>query len=119
MGGAVVVMFSTLGGAFITFCATEPDTTFKIEMQEGAGQIDLIFPRFMLSAGKYSISAALAITGAEWLVRTQEVVFEVEARDIFNSGFPPRAPQSMVAQEHSWEIVRAFFEAVECRASGW
>jgi lipopolysaccharide transport system ATP-binding protein len=106
MGGAVVVMFSTLGGAFITFCATEPDTTFKIEMAEGAGQIDLVFPRFMLSAGKYLISAALAITGAEWLVRTQEVVFEVEARDIFNSGFPPRAPRSMVAQEHSWEIVK-------------
>jgi lipopolysaccharide transport system ATP-binding protein len=105
-GGAVVVMISTLGGAFLTFCATEPDTTFKVELKQGPGEIDLIFPRFMLSAGKYLISAALTITGAEWLVRSQEVVFEVEARDIFNSGFPPRAPRSMVAQDHRWEIVK-------------
>lgn len=106
LGGAIAVMFSTLGGAFLTFCATEPDMTFKVELKQGAGEIDLIFPRFMLSAGKYLISAALVITGAEWLVRSQEVMFEVEARDIHHSGFPPRAPRSLVAQEHRWEIVK-------------
>jgi lipopolysaccharide transport system ATP-binding protein len=106
LGGAVVVIISTIGGASLTLCATEPDTTYKVELKEGAGEIDLVFPRFMLSAGKYLISAALAITGAEWLVRSQEVVFEVEARDIFQSGFPPRAPRSMVAQDHRWEIIK-------------
>jgi lipopolysaccharide transport system ATP-binding protein len=105
-GGAVIVIISTLGGAYLTFCATEPDGTFKVELKQGQNELDLIFPKFMLSAGKYLISASLAITGAEWLVRSQEVVFEVEARDIFNSGLPPRAPRSMVAQDHSWEIVK-------------
>ena len=74
--------------------------------QRRAGQIDLIFPQFVLSGGKYLISAALAITGAEWLVRSQEIVFEVEPRDIFQSGFPPRVPRSTVAQDHRWEIVK-------------
>jgi lipopolysaccharide transport system ATP-binding protein len=106
LGGAVVVIISTLGGAFVTFCATEPDNRFKVELKQGAGEIDLVFPRFLLSAGKYLISAALTITGAEWLVRTQEVVFEVEARDIFNSGFPPRVPRSLVAQDHNWEVIK-------------
>ncbi len=106
LGGSVVVAISTLGGTPLTFCATEPDTTFKIELNQGPGEIDLIFPQFVLSGGKYLISAALAITGAEWLVRSQEVVFEVEPRDIFHSGFPPRAPRSTVAQDHRWEIVK-------------
>jgi lipopolysaccharide transport system ATP-binding protein len=105
LGGAVVVIISSLGGVPLTFCATEPDATFKVELKKGPGEIDLIFPRFILSAGTYLISAALAITGAEWLVRSQDIVFEVEARDVFHSGFPPRAPRSIAAQEYRWEFV--------------
>jgi len=102
-GAAVVVIFSSLSGMWLTFCATEPDHVVKVEFNEGENMIDLVFPRFTLSAGKYLISAALAITNGEWLVRTEEVVFEVDARDVFNSGFPPRLPRSIFPQDHRWE----------------
>lgn len=102
-GACVVVIFQTLTGVTLNFFATQPDQTTKVEFHQGDNSIDLIIPQILLSAGKYLVSASLAIPNAEWLVRTEEVVFEVDARDIFGSGMAPRQQRHYLAQDYRWE----------------
>ncbi len=107
-GGAVVVTLESLTGVMLGFFATTPDQTLAVELNEGPNEIDLIVPKLLLSAGKYLIGASLAIPGArDWLVRSEEAVFEIEPRDIFSSGMAPRTDRHYVAHDYRWEQRRS------------
>jgi lipopolysaccharide transport system ATP-binding protein len=103
-GGGVVLIIQTLTGVALNFFANEPDQTQKIELKEGHNEVDLIVPQIMLAGGKYLVSASLGITNVEWMVRSQEVVFEVEPRDVFNSGMAPRTNRHYLVQDYRWEV---------------
>ncbi len=103
-GGAVVVTLQSLTGVMLGFFATQPDQSVKVELRQGANHIDLIIGQVMLSAGKYLIGASLAIPGAEWLVQSEEAVFEIEPRDVFSSGLAPRTNRHYVAHDYRWEL---------------
>jgi lipopolysaccharide transport system ATP-binding protein len=103
IGGGVCVIITTLTGLTLSLMATTPDQTVPTPFEVGHNQIDLILPQLQLSAGKYLISAHLAITNAEWLVRSEDRVFEVEPRDIFDSGMAPRNQRHYVAWDYRWD----------------
>nr|WP_290224452.1 ABC transporter ATP-binding protein [Trichocoleus desertorum] len=103
--GSVVVQISTLSGAVLTLCSTQPDSSFPIEFKKGINHVDCVFPRLMLSAGKYFIGVGLAIPHAEWLYREFEHgVLQVLPRDVFNSRLAPLQSRYVVPQEHTWEV---------------
>jgi lipopolysaccharide transport system ATP-binding protein len=103
LGGGVYVIIQTLTGVTLGFFATNPDRGVSLEFKQGHNEVDLVIPQLMLSAGKYLISASLGIHPVEWLVRSEEAVFEVEPRDIFNSGFAPHTQRHYLAQDYRWE----------------
>lgn len=103
--GSVVLQISTLSGVAITLCSTQPDSSFQTEFKEGMNQVDCIFPRLMLSAGKYLIGAGLAIPHTEWLYRELEHgILHVLPQDVFHSGTAPIHSRYIVPQEHNWEV---------------
>jgi lipopolysaccharide transport system ATP-binding protein len=103
--GSVVFQISTLSGVVITLCSTQPDSTFPIEFKPGMNQVDCVFPRLMLSSGKYLIGAALAIPNAEWLYRQLEHgLLHILPQDVFQSGLAPAYSRYVIAQEHTWEM---------------
>ena len=102
-GGSVVVIVQTLTGVSLSLFSTTPDQSVPVEFFQGENTIDLIIPKLMLSAGKYLISAHLAIPYVEWLVRSDDAVFEVEPRDVFDSGLAPRTPRYCLPMDYSWE----------------
>jgi lipopolysaccharide transport system ATP-binding protein len=103
--GSVVLQISTLSGAVLTLCSTQPDSGFPIEFKKGINHVDCIFPRLMLSAGKYFIGVGLAIPDAEWLYREFEHgVLQILPRDVFNSRLAPVQSRYVIPQEHTWEV---------------
>jgi lipopolysaccharide transport system ATP-binding protein len=102
--GSVVLKISTLSGATIALCSTYPDSNVKVEFAKGLNQVDCIFPKLSLSAGKYLIGAALAIPNSEWLYQELEhSTINVSARDVYSSGLAPHNSRYLLALEHSWE----------------
>lgn len=103
--GSVILQISTIAGTVITLCSTQPDSTVKIDFQQGINEVDCVFPRLMLSSGKYLIGAGLAIANAEWLFRELEQgIIEVFPKDVFNSGIAPLSSRYIVPQDHKWEL---------------
>lgn len=103
-GGSIAVVIQTLTGVPLNFFANEPDQAQKLSFKEGHNEVDLIVPQILLAGGKYLVSASLAVTYVQWLVRSREVVFEVEPRDVFNSGMAPRTTRHYVVQDYRWEV---------------
>jgi lipopolysaccharide transport system ATP-binding protein len=103
--GSVVLQISTLSGVVITLCSTQPDSTFQIEFKQGMNQVDCVFPRLMLSSGKYLIGAALTISNAEWLYQAlDQGILQVLPQDIFGSGLAPVSSRYLIPQENRWEV---------------
>lgn len=108
--GSVVLQLSTLSGTVISLCSTYPDSNFKLEFKEGMNQVDCIFPRLMLSSGKYLIGAGLAIPNVEWLYQELEYgVLNVLPQDVFGSGLSPVNSRYLIPQEHKWEMLQSQF----------
>ena len=104
--GSVVLQISTISGAVLSLCSTQPDRLVKVSFKQGLNQIDCVFPKLMLSSGKYFIGAGLAIANAEWLVRELEQgIIEVLPKDVFQSGLAPKNDRYIVPQEHTWEVL--------------
>ena len=102
--GSVILQISTLEGTVLSLCSTQPDSNFILKFEEGINQVDCVFPKFILSAGKYLIGAGLAIPNVEWLYRELERdVISVSTKDVYQSGFAPNSSRYLVPQEHSWE----------------
>jgi hypothetical protein len=104
--GSVVFQISTLSGVTLSLCSTQPDHAVIIEFKRGFNKIDCIFPKLMLSAGKYLIGAGLAVPNAQWLYKNlQHSVINVYPRDIYNSGLAPHTRRYFIPQEYIWEVV--------------
>jgi lipopolysaccharide transport system ATP-binding protein len=104
--GSVVLQISTISGAVLSLCSTQPDRLVKVGFKQGLNQIDCVFPKLMLSSGKYFIGAGLAIANAEWLVRElDQGIIEVLPKDVFQSGLAPKNDRYIVPQEHTWEVL--------------
>lgn len=105
--GSVLLYLYTLGGSLLTQCSTSPDSAYPMSIEPGINFVDCDFPRLMLSAGTFIIGAGLAIPNIEWLDnQPNAAMFEVYARDTFNSGLAPAAIRYPVAMEHFWQIPR-------------
>ncbi len=106
--GSVVFQISTISGTVLTLCSTQPDCVVKVDFKQGINQIDCIFPKLMLSSGKYLIGAGLAIANAEWLVRELEQgIIEVLPKDVYQSGLAPTSSRYIVPQEYTWEVSKS------------
>jgi lipopolysaccharide transport system ATP-binding protein len=103
-GGAVVFQIATTADTVLTICSTQPDSNFSTEFQEGMNQIDCVFAKFMLAAGRYVIGAGIAIPNLEWLYKELETsIIEVDARDVYSSGLAPQSPRYLIAHDYTWE----------------
>jgi homopolymeric O-antigen transport system ATP-binding protein len=103
--GSVELYIHTLEGSLLTRCSTYPDSAYSMSIEPGENFVDCTFPQLMLSAGSFVIGAGLAIPNTEWLYNEPNAAtFEVDARDIFNSGFAPAATRYPVAMDHFWRI---------------
>lgn len=106
--GSVVFQIATISGTVLSLCSTQPDRLIKVDFKQGINQIDCVFPKLMLSAGKYFIGAGLAIANAEWLVRELEQgIIEILPKDIFDSGLAPTSLRYIIPQEHTWEALKS------------
>jgi lipopolysaccharide transport system ATP-binding protein len=100
---SVVLYISTMNGTLLTLCSTSPDSAHPVSFQQGDGFVDCDFPSLALSAGAFIIGAGLAIPNVEWLDnRPHAAKLLVEPRDVFGSGFAPRASRYPVAMSHVW-----------------
>ncbi|MEH1929797.1 ABC transporter ATP-binding protein [Nostoc sp.] len=105
--GSVVLQISTLTGVVISLCSTQPDSSVSLEFCKGINQVDCVFPKLMLSSGKYLLGAGLAISNAEWLYKELEHgVVNIESQDVFNSGLAPAASRYIIPLPHAWETLQ-------------
>jgi lipopolysaccharide transport system ATP-binding protein len=103
--GSVEIQISTHLGSKLFQYSTEPLSGFKLEFSEGENYVDCILPKFPLSAGKYMISAGLAVPMIEWLCWHEEIAtLEVLEKDVYGSKVPPNLERSPIAIEHYWEV---------------
>jgi lipopolysaccharide transport system ATP-binding protein len=103
--GSVVLQLSTLSGLVISLCSTQPDHSISVEFKEGMNTVDCVFPKLMISSGKYLIGAGLAIPNAEWLYRElQYGVMNVGAQDVYHSGLAPAASRYLTPHDYNWEV---------------
>lgn len=106
-GVAVEVNISSMSGAVIHTCSTQPDRRIPVRLSEGISYIDCTFPRLLLSAGKYRIGAGISIPNERWLsAKLDRGVFEVEPRDVYGSGCSPMSSRYLIACEYEWGAVR-------------
>jgi lipopolysaccharide transport system ATP-binding protein len=103
--GSVVFQISTVSGLVVTLCSTQPDHSVAVEFKAGMNTVDCVFPKLMVSAGKYLIGAGLAIPNAEWLYRElQYGVLNVAAQDVYHSGFAPVSSRYLTPHDYNWEV---------------
>jgi lipopolysaccharide transport system ATP-binding protein len=103
--GSVAFQISTLSGLVISLCSTQPDHSISVEFKEGMNTVDCVFPKLMVSSGKYLIGAGLAIPNAEWLYRElQYGVMNVSAQDVYHSGLAPAASRYLTPHDYNWEV---------------
>lgn len=101
--GAVNLFFSTSYGQILAQLATQPDSRCELSLKEGTGYVDCEIYDFPFAAGNYVVGAGLAIPRKEWLFRQEQLAtLTVHPRDVWQSGFPPRAPRTLVTLKHSW-----------------
>jgi lipopolysaccharide transport system ATP-binding protein len=100
--GRIELYISTTSGTFLTRCSTSPDSAYSLGFRPGENFVDCDFPSLPLSAGSYVIGMALA-SPKEWLDDQHHVLtLEVESRDVFRSGRPPRADDYPLPMVHEW-----------------
>ncbi len=104
-GASVILYISTMSGALLTICSTTPDSAVQIEYKSGDNYVDCDFPQLMLSSGSFIVGAALALPNMEWFDNQPlAAAFDVESRDIFDSGLAPSASRYPVPMPHAWRL---------------
>jgi hypothetical protein len=104
--GSAVFKVSGVDQTPLLLCSTTPDSNVAMEIASGTHYVDCEFASWPFSAGRYLISAALAIPNKEWLTSTDQVaLLEVEGKDVFGSGtLMPHAARALFAIPHNWSI---------------
>lgn len=105
--GSVVFQAASFDGAKLFSISTQPDSTLSLALEPGEAAVDLVVPKFPLSAGEYLLGAGLAVPWVEFLCWDSELSwFTVFPRDVYGSGLAPAEPRSVLAFEHSWREVK-------------
>lgn len=104
--GSAVFKVSTMDQTPLLLCSTTPDSNVAMDIASGTHYVECEFASWPLSAGRYLISAALAIPNKEWLTTIdQAALLEVEGKDVFGSGtLMPHAARALFAIPHNWRI---------------
>ena len=104
--GSVILELRTIEGTRVIVLSTQPDSTLPLPFEEGFQAVDCVIDELPLAAGQYVVAASLAVPNMDWLWFRPEVgVFNVEARDVYNSGFAPNVRRAAIALHHRWEPV--------------
>jgi lipopolysaccharide transport system ATP-binding protein len=104
-GGAVALQITTLTGAAIHLCSTQPDRGFPVSFEPGINFVDCRFPRLLLAAGKYRVGAGITIPNVQWLCnKMEEGALTVECADVYNSGLSPDISRYLVPVDYEWGV---------------
>jgi lipopolysaccharide transport system ATP-binding protein len=104
--GSLVLSINGPDGTKMTLLSTKPDNNFNVRFSEHPQAIDCVISHLPLTAGDYTIGAALAIPNVEYVWRVDDLAtLEVEQRDIFGSGLAPTYSRYPVVIDHAWRSV--------------
>ncbi len=104
--GAVEFGVHSLDGVPLIGYSTRPVSTVDVPFAVGANCIALDFERFPLAAGQYYLAVSLTRPPIEVMYRNDNfALLNVEAGDVFNSGFPLSAARSLVVVPHRWRTL--------------
>lgn len=101
--GSVTLEISALDGSKLLLLSTQPDGTMALAFRPGEQSVECSIEQLPLAAGEYIFGAGLAIPQEKWLWRQENLgTLTVVPKDIYGSGFEPRAPRSLLAVPHKW-----------------
>ena len=104
---SIELMFTTEDGSRLIQCATEPESAMRLALPAGESVVSCTFPRFPAAAGRLVVGAAVAVPMVSYLFREESLAaLEVDACDVFGSGYPFRATRSLMVPEHAWCLER-------------
>ena len=104
--GSVILEIRTIEGTRVIVLSTQPDSTLPLPLDEGFQAVDCVIEELPLAAGQYVVAASIAVPNMDWLWFRPEIgILNVEARDVYNSGFAPQLRRAAVALRHRWEPV--------------
>jgi lipopolysaccharide transport system ATP-binding protein len=102
--GSIEFYISTTTNSILAACSSRFDSDISTEFYEGMNYIDCVFPKLMLSAGKYVVGAGITIPNSEWLYKQMDAsVIEVGSKDIYNSGLAPHSSRCLIANDYKWQ----------------
>jgi len=103
--GSVAFQISTLQSVSLLLLSTQPDSTVPLRIEVGCNFVDCEVKQLPLSAGEYVIGCGLAVPNKEMLCWHDNLaILSIMARDVYQSGFSPRAPRSLLAIPHTWRL---------------
>jgi lipopolysaccharide transport system ATP-binding protein len=112
--GSVEIMLSSADGSRLLLLSTQPDGTMPLTFEVGVHQVECVIEKLPLAAGQYTIGAALAIPGIQWLWRSPDLAaLTIVPRDVYGSGLAPAASRSLLALEHHWRRAAADTETIQ------
>jgi len=104
--GSVNFFVKTLTGIVILRLGTMPDQNVAYKFKKGINKIYCTVKDIPLPFGTYVFSMCLAVPMREWLLQHEELfTFEINEKDIFNSGYAPIQDNSLAIVNYDWEIV--------------
>lgn len=102
--GSIVISVSSLDGAKLLYCSTQPDSDVPLHIHTGEHSIDCTFKKWPLTEGVFQLGIGIAIPMVEYLFLDESIcTIHTEGRDIFHSGMVPTTDRYLVATEHYWE----------------
>jgi lipopolysaccharide transport system ATP-binding protein len=102
--GAVALFIQTVNGIIILRLATRPDSNLDIDFKQGINTVCCHLKKLPLPAGTYLLGFGLAIPMQEWFLYNKELcTFNVECKDVYESGFPPIQEHALSVVDYNWE----------------
>ena len=100
---AFVVILSDLFGQEILRLSTMPISGYRIVSLYPKGSIELYTKSLPLVAGRYILDIGFVRERIEWITKLDHVVeFEIQARDVYGSGFLLDRKRGFLTTEHNW-----------------
>ena len=104
----VEIMFSTSEGGRLLVIATDPQSGFPLNLEEGFHAVECVIEKLPLGAGDFFISGALTIPYEEFLARWANLgQLSVASGDVYDSGCVVTTDHSIIVTDHRWRVVAA------------
>ena len=101
---SVGIYIQTVNGIIILRLATRPDSNLDIDFKQGINTVCCHLKKLPLPAGTYLLGFGLAIPMQEWFLYNKELcTFNVECKDVYESGFPPIQEHALSVVDYNWE----------------